>query len=243
MMPHKIDKLPRIFINMALKLFASIEIPKAQVHYLKSVLRLKEGAHIRVFNGSDGDFLAKICELGKSTAQALLTEQLKEQDHSAPLKLAFCILKPQKLPFLLEKSVELGISKFIPIISDHVQNKALNIERAKKIILEATEQCERNFIPVIENPTPLGQFIQRSQEKIICGLERNFTIPSLKDAVSPHTLPLTVLTGPEGGFSEKEKELLLNTKGVHPCSLGNSILRAETASIYTISFIKALFCI
>lgn len=230
-----IFKQPRIFIDK--QLFGespSVPLEKEQVHYLKNVLRLNEGDQIRLFNGQDGEWLAHIQKLDKKSASILLDKHIKTQPNPPEkVHLLFAPIKKQRMDFLIEKAVELGVTDLTPVITDHTENRNIKPERIKAQIIEAAEQCERLDIPHLNPEQKLSQIIQSWSEKhtILWCAER-----------TPESAPLTIenppcafLIGPEGGFSKQEFDLLKSSEKVTAISLGERIMRAETAALYCLS--------
>jgi 16S rRNA (uracil1498-N3)-methyltransferase len=211
------------------------------VHYLKNVMRRQQGDFIRLFNGRHGEWAAKIVTLGRSEAVLEIGICLRPQPvvHRR-LHLLFPLLKKNRLDIVIEKSVELGVDFLVPVLTDHTDVRDINQERLVAQIKEAAEQCERLVIPAIHDLRPLASWLHDwpRQIKILAAIER-VDLPTLAQAqkkIAP-TDDIALLIGPVGGFSQSEKDLLLQQDFVIPVSLGDHILRSETAVIAMLSYL------
>ena len=226
-------KLPRLFIPQPLSSNAHISLTAEQAHYLKNVLRLKPTGQLRIFNGIDGEWLAELATLEKKSAEAIATQQLKEQEHPKHIThLYFAPIKKHRMDFLIEKTVELGVTDLHPIITERTEVRKLNTERIEAQIIEAAEQCERLDIPTLHPIIQLPLLLQNPSfdYTILAALERQ-EAPLLETQDEE----IGCLIGPEGGFSPEEVKLLSNHPKIQAVSLGTRILRAETAALYMLS--------
>ncbi len=225
-----IHKYPRLFVEQELGAGKDVILSSTHAHYLKNVLRQSEGMKLRLFNGKNGEWLADIRALGKKEGMAAPVEQLRPQP-PAPHKKAlyFCPIKKHRMDFLIEKAVELGATDLHPIVSDRTEIRKINKERLQAQIIEAAEQCERLTLPKLYPLTPLSEVIQKREPLYAC-LERLAadTPPLNRMELSPDR---AFLIGPVGGFTPEETEMLSNATHITPVSLGDHILRAETAAI------------
>jgi|TARA_R110002126_G_scaffold3263_1_gene18490 16S rRNA (uracil1498-N3)-methyltransferase len=231
---HK--KRPRIFVNAPIDEGVDIALSPLQSHYFHNVMRQKNGALIRIFNGSDGEWCAAIGDLSKRSGVLKPTEQIKAQD--APQKditLMFAPIKKNRLDFLIEKAVELGVSQFQPILTQNTEVRKLNTDRVQAQIIEATEQCERLNIPLL---LPFCDLVTalRAHDNIYAAIERNEDAPHIQQITD--SAKCALLIGPEGGFTAKEVEIISTQTAVHPVSLGPRILRAETAALYGLAYLN-----
>lgn len=210
-----------------------LELDQDKAHYLKNVLRKAPQDFVKIFNGKNGEWLAKILEFTKKSCVLKVERHLRAQPASPILRLIFAPLKQIRLNFLIEKSVELGVTELIPILTEHTHVREFNQERAKNITIEAAEQSERLSIPTIHSLTPLPLFLgQWPIEKAIYMSDERLNSPSLiTQIMNTPSLEPSLLVGPEGGFSSLEFELFSRYKFIHSVSLGHTILRAETAAI------------
>ncbi len=202
------------------------------LHYLRNVLRRKEGDGVRVFNGQDGEWIASILTLSKKNAIVRIESVHKEQPSDKKhISLFFAPMKKTRLAVMVEKAVEIGVSDFYPVLTARTENRKLNFERMEAQIIEASEQCERLDVPDLHATQTLEQVLNsdRSSPLYVC-LERDnekFPLISSFDLGNEAAF----LIGPEGGFSDEEVDLILKAAHVQPISLGENILRAETAAL------------
>ena len=227
----------RLFCSESLSLNFKSKLGKSQSHYLIKVMRIKIGANFSLFN-SNGEWLAKIVEISNGIVGFSVIEKLRQQKVAKEIWLAFSPIKSNYFNFMIQKATELGVTKFIPIIFDRTIVRKLNIERVEKIIIEATEQSNRINVPILEKPQNLKNFISNNSKKIdLIFADLNSSKKKLeinKDA----NKPLCAIVGPEGDFSEHERELILSFKDVKPVNINQNILRTETATISIISIIS-----
>lgn len=235
-MTDYIYKYPRLYLNASFSKNAKISLLPEQAHYLKNVLRKAEGDTVRVFNGIDGEWLARLDVLSKKTAEGLLTECIKEQPAArAPIHLYFSPIKKQRMDMLVEKAVELGVTDLHPVLMNRTENRKMNVERTHTHIIEAAQQCERLDIPRLHDVTALPKAVSEEiKGPIYAALERESGAVALQE--KDVSKECAFLIGPEGGFDDAEKALLLSLAHVFPVSLGTCILRAETAAIACLSY-------
>ena len=220
-------KAPRIYGDYDLDVGHAIALNDDHCHYLLSVMRRNDGDIIRIFNNKNGEFIGKIVKKSKKLADLHIIECiLLPKLQITRKKLYFCPIKKDRLGFLIEKCVELGVTDLCPVISDHTENRKLNSDKVQKQIIEAVEQCERLDIPQLHNPTTIDAITQM-ETQIYCAIERQDAALFAPDNKSD----CACLIGPEGGWSAREIELLSNAKNIVAVSLGDTILRAETAAI------------
>lgn len=224
--------MQRLYIQEPLELHHTVELKEDHVHYLLNVLRFKEQDELLFFNGKDGEFLGKIFAIKKKSVHIQLIQKVKDHLKTPFLKLIFSPIKQDRLNFMIEKATELGVTHFQPVLTEYTQVRKLNIERLQKIAIEASEQSERCDIPVFLDILPLNEYIQNTQDLIVFCCERHHD--DVKKDYDQKAK--AVLIGPEGGFSPKEKEYLMKKCTV--MSLGNTILRAETAAIIALDRIR-----
>ncbi|MCB9964163.1 MAG: 16S rRNA (uracil(1498)-N(3))-methyltransferase [Rhodospirillales bacterium] len=233
-MSRDLHKFPRLYVSSRLQVGQDIALTSDQAHYLKTVLRLEEGASVRVFNDRDGEFLLRLLPGGKKQAVGICEAQIKSPpEHVPEVHLYFAPIKKNRLDFLIEKAVELGVTQFHPVLSERTDVRKLNDERVRAQIIEAAEQCERLDLPQVHDLTPLPVAVRGAPHNIFAALEREDHLPSLK--AHQIAFPAAVLIGPEGGFTPDEVNFLSAEKHVIPVSLGPRILRSETAALKMIS--------
>lgn len=236
MIDREYIKCPRLYVEDDLTSGTEIRLEDMHTHYLKNVLRKKSGDMLRLFNGRQGEWIGEIKDIAKKNSTAVLNECLKEQiEREHRLHLLFAPIKKARMDMLIEKSVELGVTDIHPVITQNTENRRLNYNRLQAQVIEASEQCERLNIPRIHDETTLKKLLAEWHEPqtLFVALER-----------SPHTMHLTtasdhafILIGPEGGFTEEEHEAMLAHHAVTAISLGEHILRAETAALKALSLL------
>ena len=225
----------RLFFSESLSLNLTATLDKSQSHYVSKVMRVKENEVFSLFNGS-GEWEAKILSISKSIVEFNITKQLRQKENPKELWLAFSPIKSNYFNFMIQKATELGVTKFLPIIFDRTIVRKINKKRLEKIIVEATEQSNRINIPEMEEPQSLELFLKNNDmDLIFTDLNTTNTKINLDQLTSS---PTCVIIGPEGDFSEKEREQILKFEGVQPIKINQNILRSETAVISAISIIN-----
>ena len=222
----------RLFYSKELKSGLISKLSEAQSHYIKNVIRLKPNDKISLFNSINGEWDASILEHGKNLTEFKIEKLSRPQEKTNNLWLAFSLIKKIPQDMILQKTTELGINKFIPILCERSVVREINIERAKKIIIEASEQSNRISVPEILPVQNLENFMKNLVKKnvnlIFCDI--NCETNNLKNILSKQN-PTCILIGPEGDFSEKERQLIVDYQNTISFSLAKNILRAETAAI------------
>lgn len=236
-------KTQRLFVDQALNAGKAFEVDRTQANYLLNVLRLKAGANVLVFNGRDGEWLAELQPTGRKSCQIKLEKQTRVQPQPYPLIYCFAPLKQGRLDYMVQKAVEMGAGILQPVLTHHTQVTKLNLDRVRANALEAAEQCGILSIPTCNEPVRLVKMVQDwpSDTKIIFADEsagESNPISALQNI--PASTKKAVLIGPEGGFSQNERELLLSKEFVIPISLGPRILRADTAAVAALAVLQAV---
>ena len=225
----------RLFFSKTLSTNMSGKLDKSQSHYVNKVMRVKENEVFSLFNSS-GEWEAKILSISKNIVEFNITKQLRQKETTKELWLAFSPIKSNYFNFMIQKATELGVTKFLPIVFDRTIVRKINKERLEKVIIEATEQSNRINVPLIENLQSLNSFLtNNSMDLIFTDLNTSNTKIDLDQLTSN---PTCVIIGPEGDFSEEEREKILSFKGVQPIKINENILRSETAVISAISIIN-----
>ena len=222
---------------------------KNQSHYIKNVMRLKPGENISIFN-SYGEWNSKIESYEKGKAQIKILnkvrghqrhrKELLYKENEKKIWLAFSPIKQNPLNFMIQKATELGVQKLIPLICERSIVKNINTTRIKKIIIESSEQSNRLSIPEIKKIESLKNFLKifpKNGYIIFCDI--NTHEKNLKEILKKKIEgPICILVGPEGDFSETERQLIINLNQAYPLSLSSNILRAETAAIAAITIVS-----
>ena len=225
----------RLFFSAALSTNMTDKLDKSQSHYLTKVMRIKENEVFSLFN-RNGEWEAKILKISKSIVEFKITKQLRQKENKKEIWLAFSPIKSNYQNFMIQKATELGVTKFLPVIFDRTVVRKINKERLEKIIVEASEQSNRINVPIIEDAQDLSSFLKSNSIDLI------FTdLNSNNNKIDKSKLtdkPTCIIVGPEGDFSEAEREEILTFKGAQPIKINENILRSETAVISAISIIN-----
>ncbi|MDA8670663.1 RsmE family RNA methyltransferase [Candidatus Pelagibacter sp.] len=224
----------RLFYRESLSLNLTATLDKSQSHYVSKVMRIKENEVFSLFNNS-GEWEAKILTISKSIVEFNVKKQLRQKENLKELWLAFSPIKSNYFNFMMQKATELGVTKFLPIIFDRTIVRKINKERLEKVIIEAAEQSNRISVPTIEEPQKLKNFLSNDMDLIFTDLNTSNTKIDLKKLSKK---PKCVIIGPEGDFSEEEREKILKFNGVQPIKINENILRSETAVISALSIIN-----
>ena len=226
----------RLFYSKSLSLNLTDKLDKSQSHYVSKVMRLKQKEVFSLFNSS-GEWEAKISNITKSIVEFNVTKQLRHKENTKDLWLAFSPIKSNYFNFMIQKSTELGVTKFVPIISERTIVRKVNIERLNKIIIESCEQSNRINIPSIEKPQSLDKFLSNNSDINLIFGDLNTNNKKIKISNSK---PNCLLIGPEGDYSAGEIKKILNFKGSQSIKLSDNILRSETGVISALSVINYL---
>lgn len=231
--------LKRLFIDLPLGVEASFALPKEQVHYISTVLRMAAGDKLRFFNGYDGEWLGEIASITKKQADIKIIELLKPSTPMPDIRLAFAPLKRHRTAFIFEKATELGVARFEPILTVRTQFPKLNLEKARAQIIEAAEQTERLDVPDVSKPLRLLDWLGcQSNRTLIFADEAGEAMP-IAENLKTISGAATLIIGPEGGFSPEERAALRAHKDVLPVTLGPRILRADTAALSLLTLWQA----
>jgi 16S rRNA (uracil1498-N3)-methyltransferase len=212
-------------------------LSKEHTHYVINVMRLKRGSNLNFFN-KNGEWKSEIIFLEKNRVEVKILEKIKNANNPSKIQLAICLIKKNPMETILQKATELGVSKIIPIVSERSEVKELNSERAKKIVIEATEQSNQLVPPEISKVIKLKDFLKtfdRTNKLLFADVnsKENLKSQDLKDSKS-----FCILIGPEGDFSPSERETILGKREVKPFTLSRNILRSDTAVISAISLVN-----
>ena len=209
-------------------------LSKEHTHYVTNVMRLKRGSFVNFFN-SEGEWESEIVFLNKDRVEVKFLKKVKESEKKNKIELAVCLVKKNPMEMILQKATELGVSKIIPIISERTEVKELNHDRAKKIVIESTEQSNQMIPPEILEVTKLKYFLEnlnKNTKLLFADVNSKNNLRS--DDINGYE-SLCILIGPEGDFSPLERELILSVPKVTPFTMSKNILRTDTAVISAIS--------
>ncbi len=232
---------PRLYVDAPLGEDALVGLGPAQAHYLTNVMRLRSGEAVLVFNGRDGEWRATLAGEKRKVSLAV-DERTREQTAPGDLHYWFAPLKSARLDYMVQKAVEMGVSRLQPVVTRHGQVARVNDERMRANAVEAAEQCGILSVPEIAAPAPLVRLLAAYEAKrtlIFCDEDADVANPVAALKAIPPRAPLTLLIGPEGGFADDERAALLKLPNVVRLSLGPRILRADTAAVAALAVVQA----
>ena len=232
----------RLYVEADLAAGASVACSGEQSNYLRNVLRLEVGDPILVFNGRDGEWRAELAEAGKRAAVLLVGAQVRGQEGGPDVDYLFAPLKRARLDYLVQKATEMGVARLKPVLTRRTTPERVNMQRMRANAVEAAEQCGILRIPELHAPAKLERVVadwDLGRPLLFCdeGSELSDPVATLAK-LRPG--PLALLVGPEGGFDETERELLLSRPFVTRLSLGPRILRADTAAVAALALVNAV---
>lgn len=226
----------RLHVATPLAPGTELDAAPAQAHYLAAVMRRAIGETVRLFNGADGEWQARILTLKRDRARLRVEQQLRPQTPEPDLWLAFAVLKRDATDLVVQKGTELGAAMILPVVAARTNAARVNTDRLHAIATEAAEQCERLTVPRIAAPQRLAELLASwpPARPLVVAVERAAVPP-----LGPHAGPAGLLIGPEGGFASGELDELRRHPFVKPVTLGPRILRAETAAIVGLALLQA----
>ena len=232
----------RLFIEKQISQNLLIYVKEKQHHFLKNVLRVKLDDVINVFDGVTGEWRSQVISISKDKTALKIEKKIREFENQPDIWLIFAPIKIFRLNIIIQKAVELGVSKFIPCKTEFSNFDKLNYKNLELNAIEAAQQCERLDVPKIEKIINLDTIIKNlpDDRAIVFCDESDTNLPSIYDEIRlnlNHYSKWSVIIGPEGGFSNEERELIKKQKNVLCVTLGSRILRSDTAAI------SSLFCI
>ncbi len=225
--------LPRLYVDPPLAADTILTLVGGQAHYLGNVMRLKDGAEVLLFDGVSGEWLARVAEAGKKRMTLSVQQQTRPIEPVPDLILAFAPIKRAQTDWLVEKATELGVARLQPVITRRTIVERVKRERMHAIAVEAAEQCHRTSLPDIADAMTLDALLKaHDRSRALCFMDEGGGAPALASFVPG---PATILTGPEGGFTDDERAAIRATPGATAISLGPRILRAETAALAAVA--------
>lgn len=242
-MPKFDARSPRLFVDVPLSAGVGIALDRDQTNYLGNVLRLAAGDTVLVFNGRDGEWQASIAGR-KRLDRADIVSQIRRQDHLPDLHYVFAPLKHARLDYMAQKAVEMGASALLPVTTRFTQANRLNVERMRANVIEAAEQCGILSLAEVRDPVPLERWLgARDGQRLLvfCDEEAPEADPTVALAQESAKTAggVDVLIGPEGGFAEEERTVLLKQPRLVRLSLGPRVLRADTAAVAALALVQA----
>ena len=236
--PHS---TPRLFVDEALTEGSELRIEGGQAHYLLHVMRLKEGAPVKLFDDRTGEYLATVAATGHRDLVLTVEAKLREREEAPDLWLCQALIKKDRLDWIAEKSCELGLARFVPVLTQRCVADKLKEDRLRSQMIEAAEQCERTALPEIGELAKLDTLLRDwpSDRTLLFCDERGGE--PLAAAIQAATQPkAAILIGPEGGFTDQENSAIRAHPSALPVSLGPRILRADTAALAAIAIWMAV---
>lgn len=233
----------RLFVSGNLVANAVVPLEPSQTNYLINVLRMEEGARLLVFNGRDGEWIAEVRKPTRKTAVLMVIEQTRPQEPAGKIRYAFAPLKSARLDYIVQKAVEMGAGRLLPVVTQRTQVSRLKHERLVANAIEAAEQCGVLALPEIEPEIKFSAFLKALKPNellIFCDEDAEISDPvaALRACKKPDVM--TVLIGPEGGFTEDERASILKHPQVCRLALGPRILRADTAAVAALALVQAV---
>ena len=243
----------RLYLEAPLSEGAAAPLEAGQLHYVRNVMRRAEGDDVLIFNARDGEFAAQIETLTKKAGVVRMAQQTRAPEPEPDLQLLFAPVKRAPVETIIQKGTELGVAKFLPVITERTNAARLNEERLRAIAVEAAEQCGRLSAPEVEPPSKLSDVLDRwpaDRRLLYCdeagddegaewGGREGRAAPVLDALANAEDGAWAILTGPEGGFSPEERNRLRALSFVVPATLGPRILRADTAAIAALALWQA----
>jgi 16S rRNA (uracil1498-N3)-methyltransferase len=242
-MPQLDFRKPRLYVDAALAPGQTVALERGQSNYLGNVLRLAAGETILVFNGRDGEWQASIA--GRKRPDSLTIDaRTREQDHLPDLAYVFAPLKHARLDYMVQKAVEMGASRLQPVLTRFTQVSRVNSERMRANVIEAAEQCGILGIAEVAEPVALDRYLSGREGRrllVFCdeAADAADPLPALQSEITAAG-GIDVLIGPEGGFAEEERTILLRQQRILRLSLGPRILRADTAAVAALALVQAV---
>jgi 16S rRNA (uracil1498-N3)-methyltransferase len=231
---------PRLFVETALSDGAEFPLAPEQAHYLLNVLRLTSGDAVSLFNASDGEWLAYLTTVTKKAAHVRLERNLAAVSPPPDIDYLFAPLKHARLDYMVQKATELGARRLRPVITQRTIAERVNLDRMKANAVEAAEQCNLVFVPDVHEPTTLTRALASwDPQRRLIYCDETASVANPVQALRDITPPAAVLVGPEGGFTNEERQQLKSLPFVTAISLGPRIMRADTVAIAALALVQA----
>lgn len=232
--------LPRLYLQLPLSERAGHRLGREQAHYARDVMRLKPGDPLRLFNETDGEYLALAGDVTRKSVTVRCEKKLADAKPPPDIDFLFAPLKQARLDYIVQKATELGARRLRPIISARTIVRTVNIERLRANAIEAAEQCNLVFVPEIHEATPLDRVLADwPPDRAIVYCDEAAAPGNPMTALARLRLPAALLIGPEGGFTSEERANLASLPFVTAISLGPRIMRADTAGVAALALVQA----
>jgi 16S rRNA (uracil1498-N3)-methyltransferase len=239
-------RTPRLYVDAPLAAGAKLPLDPGQANYLMNVLRMRDGAGVLAFNGRDGEWRARLTAPSRKETSLTVVEQTRGQPTPPDLHYLFAPLKQARLDYMVQKAVEMGVSRLQPVLTRHTQVARVNRERMRANAIEAAEQCGILNVAEIGEPLDLtGAMAAIAPSRLLVFCDEDADVADPVAALAPHRATgsppaLAVLIGPEGGFAEDERAALLRHPRLVRIALGPRILRADTAAVAALTVVQAV---
>jgi len=232
----------RIYLDKKLNLDLDLILEKEDAHYLTNVMRLREGDNVFLFNSKDGEFKGEIISSDKKNTKVKLISKIENINKPGNISLIFSLIKSSKLDYLIQKCTEVGVRSFFPVISEKSVAKNLNIQRIERIIKESCEQSNQLYLPAIHTVEKLEKKLKSlDKNSIVFFADINSSNKKIEEVLKNNkNREFYLLVGPEGDFSLKERDLLNIMSNCIPISLGQNILRSETAAVVGLTILNQI---
>jgi 16S rRNA (uracil1498-N3)-methyltransferase len=233
---------PRLYVEAALAECALIACTVEQAHYVLNVMRLGSGDEILVFNGHDGEWRARLAEVGKRSCALECLEKKRAQQDGPDIHYLFAPLKRARLDYMVQKATEMGVARLQPVLTRRTMAARVNVARMRANAIEAAEQCRVLWVPDVAAPQKLEAILKSwepARRLVYCDEAAELANPvAALTPIAPG--PLAVLIGPEGGFDPNERAMLHRQAFTLPISLGPRIMRADTAAVAALALVNAI---
>ncbi len=233
----------RLYVDASLEADETVQCTPAQANYLLNVMRLHTGDEILVFNGRDGEWLAEIMVTRRSNCSLTVQSQARAQTAGPDIYYLFAPLKKARLDYMVQKATEMGAAALCPVLTRRTVAERVNLERMRANAIEAAEQCGVLRLPEVGEPQKLASVLQTwPADRALVFADEAAPLASPLEALErvPRG-PVALLIGPEGGFDDKEREMLRSHPFVYPVSLGPRVMRADTAAVAALALMNAVF--
>jgi 16S rRNA (uracil1498-N3)-methyltransferase len=242
-MSHTDFRTPRLYVDDRLAAGAEVTLDRDRANYLFNVLRLEAGDAVLLFNGRDGEWRATVASAGKRSGALALTGQARPQPAPGRVELLFAPLKHARLDYMVQKAVEMGAARIQPVLTRHTQVARVNTERMRANVIEAAQQCGVLALAEVGEPLALERTVASlapGRLVVFCDEDADLADPVAALNAAPAHDGVALVIGPEGGFSQEERAMLLGHGNIVRLSLGPRILRADTAAVAALALVQAV---
>ena len=235
-------RVPRLYCEQTLDAGSELSLSREASHYLVTVLRLGEGATVRLFNAIDGEWQCSLVQANRKAARITCDERLRAVKLPPDLDYLFAPLKSARLDYLTQKATEMGVRRLCPVITRYTVADKVNLERMRANSIEAAEQCNMVYVPDVAEPEKLAKLLVGwPDDRTLIFCDERAEAASPLDALSQvKPGPMAVLLGPEGGFSDEERDMILSVPNAVALSLGPRIMRADTAAVAVLALVQSV---